>query len=72
MYEYRTVEILTEEGATTYGIELFMNGRPLGRLSSVYPDRGKMEQIAAICTKEQVEPVHVPDVVYDMAATAAL
>lgn len=66
MYEYRVAEIMTDDKAPVYGLDLYMNGRLLCRLSSVYPDRGKMEQIAAICTKEQVEPIHVQDVVYDM------
>ena len=66
MFEYRVVELLTKEGTEIYGIELYMNGRFVCRLSSVYPDRSKMEQLAALCTQEQVEPIHVQDVLADM------
>ena len=65
MYEYRVVELKAGDGATVYGIDWCMSNRALCRLSVLFPDRGKMEQIAAICTKEQVEPIHVDEVAYD-------
>lgn len=66
MYEYRVVETTAEDGSPIYGLALYINGRQLCALPHLSADRQRMEQIAALCTKEQVEPIHMQDVAYDM------
>ena len=67
MYQY----ILVEEHATdpdigqfiTYGIELRRNGELLEAEHDVDTDRRLVACIAALCAAEQVEPVHLRDVI---------
>ena len=66
MYEYYVVELTAEDGSTVYGMNLRINYKTVCRLSILYPNREKMERIAAFCTKERVEPIHVQDIAYDI------
>ena len=70
MFEYRPIE----ETATdqyigtfpTYGLELYRDGKLLQVEHDVTTDRCLAEHIAELCTSEQVEPVHIRDVIYNL------
>ena len=70
MYSYHPVEETichAEHGKfTTYGILVVCDGQILYTLSDVFADRVVVESICHMCTQEQVEPVHLNDVIYDM------
>lgn len=50
----------------TYGIAVFDTaGAPLGAVGDVSVDRSLVEGIAALCNAQQLEPLHLLDVVHN-------
>lgn len=69
MYVYRPVEewgFHEDIGRfRTFGIAVYRNSRLLFLRSDVFAGRAVVEEICRLCTAEQVEPVHLEDVIED-------
>ena len=67
MYRYEPVEEsidLPECGRfVSYGIRVLAEGQTVGFRSDVFTERAVVEEICRLCTAEQVEPVHLEDVI---------
>ena len=67
MYRYEPVEEwidLPECGEfISYGIRILLDGQVWGIRSDVFTERAVVEEICRLCTAEQVEPVHLEDVI---------
>lgn len=49
----------------TYGIRVLSNGKPLSLVTDVSTDMDTVERLSALCTKEQLDPIHLMDVISD-------
>ncbi|MBQ8683730.1 MAG: hypothetical protein IJ518_04365 [Clostridia bacterium] len=69
MYHYRPVEATQFYADTgpflTYGIAVYQGQQFLFLRPDVFTDRAVVEHICRLCTREQVEPIHLEDVIYD-------
>lgn len=67
MYRYRLVATYaTDEGRFWFGVAVYKNHRRLAWRPAISPERQRVKAIARLCNQEQVEPVHLADVVHDM------
>ena len=70
MFQY----VVFEEMATTpelgtfrtFGIDVYQDGRLLFVQHDVFAGEDLVREIARLCTEEQVEPVHLSDIISDM------
>lgn len=70
MYQYRSVVETANDPHigtfTTYGLEVIADGNIVDVHHDVAVDKELVDNIARVCTEEQVEPVHIMDVVLNM------
>ena len=50
---------------TSYGIKAFKDGKEVGFVSDVSVDRDFVEELVELCNTEQLDPIHLFDVVED-------
>ncbi len=73
MFNYKIfVEVLKDEESmayTAYGIVVCSvennEGKEVLRIPDVSADKSKVEELVELCNKEQLEPVHIYDVIED-------
>ena len=69
-YLYETVrqELRTDELGryVTYGIRVSLDGRQLELVSDVTTDERAAQRLANLCTSEQLDPIHLNDVIEDL------
>ena len=66
-YKLRKERILpSEKQFTTYGIEVLENGVQTEYISGVSDNKKLVRNMVRICNKNDVEPVHIHDVIEDM------
>lgn len=56
----------------TYGIRVSEEGRELGFIPDVSTDGEAVERLAANCTAEVLDPIHLDDVIEDLLAEVAM
>ena len=70
MYQYRSVPETASDPHIgtfeTYGLEILDDGDIVGVQHDVAVDGALVDTIARKCTEEQVEPVHIMDVILNM------
>lgn len=74
-YRYVPVqETVTNELGTyvTYGISVRTVEEEIAFVSDVSTDRDELQAFAERCTQQQLDPLHLPDVIEDFLATGAI
>ena len=67
-YEVRKDYILDEENVkhTVYGIEVRQNDKLIKAITNVFLDLKKAESFVALCNSEELELIHLMDVIEDI------
>ena len=50
----------------TYGIRVSSKGKQVALISNVSTNETEVKDLAALCTQEQLEPIHLSDVIEDL------
>ena len=50
----------------TYGIRVSSKGKQIALISDVSTNETEVKDLAALCTQEQLEPIHLSDVIEDL------
>ena len=68
VYEPVRQESKNEELGTyvTYGIRVSSNGTQIAFASNVSTNESEVRELTTLCTKEQLEPIHLNDVIEDL------
>ena len=64
-YIYETVRQPQTGGEHTYGIKVTSDGMLIAFTPNVSTDRQAVQRLTNLCTKEQLDPIHLNDVIED-------